>query len=364
MNQVFNTAKKVANTQASILLTGETGTGKEMLAKYIHCQSSRGRKPFITINCAAIPETLLESELFGYRRGAFSGAWTDKPGLLTQGNGGTIFLDEIVDMPFRLQVKLLRFLQEFSVQPLGAVKTLNLDVRILAATNNNIQIALKSGILRQDLYYRLNTIHLEIPPLRERIEDISALAAHFVCKYNQVYKSEVQGLSQFSIGIIKNYSWPGNIRELESVIHRAVIFAQKGYIHFGHLRFNLSKSDTNQIKHSYASQSTVEEKRLFIAISKALTLPSGESQVYKRLGLSVPLEQIVEFFHQIEERPFPPREFADHITPKSSQLRNRLANSILRALCSANILEHNCQKAQAARYLLNPSFLKPSRDYL
>ncbi len=361
---MFNTAKQVANSQATILLTGETGTGKEVLAKYIHCQSPRARKPFVTINCAAIPENLLESELFGYRRGAFSGAWTDKPGLLVQGNGGTIFLDEIVDMPFRLQVNLLRFLQEFSVQPLGAVKTVNLDVRILSATNNDIQMALKSGNLRQDLYYRLNTFHLEIPPLRERIEDISALVAHFVCKYNLVYNSEVQGLSHFSIKIIKNYSWPGNIRELENVIHRAVILTQKGYIDLEHLRFNLSKSDTNQIKHSYASQSAVEEKKLFSAISKALTFPSGESQGYKRLGLSVPLEQMVEFFLQIEERPFPPREFADYITPKSSQLRNKLANSILRALCDADILEHNNHKAQAARYLLNPSFLKPSRDYL
>ena len=364
MNEVFNTAERVANTQASILLTGETGTGKEVLAKYIHDQSSRAKKPFVHINCASIPENLLESELFGYQRGAFPGAWTDKPGLLIQGNGGTLFFDKILDMPSRWQLKLLRFLQEFTIQPLGAVKTVNLDVRILAATNLDIQKALKSGTLRPDLYYRLNTIHLKVPSLRERIEDIPALAAYFVCKYNQIYNSKVQGLSQCSIEIIKNYSWPGNILELENVIHQAVILAQKGYIHLGYLLFDLSKSDTNQIKHSYASQSKVKEKTLFDAISKALTLPSGGPQGYRRLGLSVPLEQMVEFFYQIEERPFPPREFADHITPKSSQLRKRLANSILRALCSANILEHNCQKAQAARYSLNPSFLKSSRDYL
>ncbi len=364
MNEVFNTAERVANTQASILLTGETGTGKEVLAKYIHDQSSRAKKPFVHINCASIPENLLESELFGYQRGAFPGAWTDKPGLLIQGNGGTIFFDEIVNMSSRWQMKLLRFLQECTIQPLGAVKTIKLDVRILAATNLEIQKALKSGFLRQDLYYRLNTIHLKIPPLRERKEDIPALAAHFVCRYNQVYNSEVQGLSQVAIEIIKNKSWPGNIRELENDIHRAVIFAQKGYIHLGHLRFDLSKSDTNQIKYSHDSQSKVEEKKLFDAISKALTLPSGESQGYTRLGLSVPLEQMVEFFHQIEERPFPPREFADHITHNSSQQRNKLANSILRALCSANILKHNSQKAQAARYSLNPSFLKFSGDYL
>lgn len=215
--------KKIANTTSTVLITGETGTGKELFARAIHYCSNRCNSPFIAINCAGIPETLLESELFGYEEGAFTGAKKGgKPGRFELANGGTIFLDEIGDMPLHLQAKLLRVLQERSIERIGSTHSIPIDVRIIAATNQNIEEMVKQNKFREDLYYRLNVIHLHIPPLRARKSDIKTLALFFLEKYSLLLGKKLLGFSNDTMELLISYSWPGNIRELENTIEYAV----------------------------------------------------------------------------------------------------------------------------------------------
>jgi transcriptional regulator with PAS, ATPase and Fis domain len=229
-SSVLEMAKTVADTTATILIEGETGTGKSILAKYIHTLSSRRDKPFIKINCAAIPENLLESELFGYVKGAFTGANKDKPGKVELAEGGTLFLDEIGDLPIYLQSKLLHLLQEKEFERLGDIKTRKANIRIIAATNKNLQELIEKGEFREDLYYRLKVISLKVPPLRERKEDIPSLVNYFVDKYSEIYKRQIKGISPEAMKLLLNYDFPGNIRELENMVERAVIVCTGKYI--------------------------------------------------------------------------------------------------------------------------------------
>ncbi len=229
-SSVLEMAKTVADTTATILIEGETGTGKSILAKYIHSLSSRRNKPFIKINCAAIPENLLESELFGYVKGAFTGANKDKPGKVELAEGGTLFLDEIGDLPLYLQPKLLHLLQEKEFERLGDIKVRKANIRIIAATNKDLQQLIKEGKFREDLYYRLNVISLKVPPLRERKEDIPSFVNYFIEKYSDIYKRQIKGISPKAMKILLEYDFPGNIRELENIIERAVIVCSKRYI--------------------------------------------------------------------------------------------------------------------------------------
>ncbi len=222
---VFEMLQKVIPTRSNILILGESGTGKGLLAEVVHGNSQRKDKPFISINCSAIPENLLESELFGYKKGAFTGATTDKKGLITMADQGTLFLDEIGDMPLGLQAKILKVLESGEVLPVGDVKPLYADVRIVAATNKNLEEQISKGLFREDLYYRLNVIEVKIPPLRERKEDISVLARHFVEKYSKENNKNVSGISNEAMETLYGYPWPGNIRELRNVIERAVVLA-------------------------------------------------------------------------------------------------------------------------------------------
>jgi len=228
---VLDMAKTVADTTATILIEGETGTGKSMLAKYIHTLSSRRDKPFIKINCAAIPENLLESELFGYVKGAFTGANKDKPGKVELAEGGTLFLDEIGDLPVYLQSKLLHLLQEKEFERLGDIKTRKANIRIIAATNKDLGELINKGEFREDLYYRLKVISLKVPPLRERKEDIPALVNYFIDKYSEIYKRQIKGISPGAMKKLLKYDFPGNIRELENMIERAVIVCTGKYIY-------------------------------------------------------------------------------------------------------------------------------------
>jgi DNA-binding NtrC family response regulator len=222
---VFEMLQKVIPTRSNILILGESGTGKGLIAEVVHCNSQRKDKPFISINCSAIPENLLESELFGYKKGAFTGATTDKKGLITMADQGTLFLDEIGDMPLGLQAKILKVIETGEVLPVGDTKTLYADVRIVAATNKTLEEQISKGLFREDLYYRLNVIEVKIPPLRERKEDISVLARHFVEKYSKENDKKVSGISDEAMEILYGYPWPGNIRELRNVIERAVVLA-------------------------------------------------------------------------------------------------------------------------------------------
>jgi len=222
MLSIFATIRKVADTKATVIITGESGTGKELVARAIHFNSQRRNARFVPINCGGIPETLLESELFGYVKGAFTGAMANKPGLFKVADHGTIFLDEITSMPISLQVKILRVLQEGIYYPLGSVTPVEVDVRVVAASNRSLEEAVKEGSFREDLYYRLNVIQIHLPPLRERKEDIPNLAQHFLEKYSREHQKEIKGIEPVAMEYLLRYHWPGNVRELENAMEHGV----------------------------------------------------------------------------------------------------------------------------------------------
>ncbi len=236
--------RKVAQTDASVLLLGENGTGKEMFAKYIHHQSLRAGQRFLTVDLSAIPSSLFESELFGHRKGAFTDAKADRQGKFQAADQGTLFLDEIGNLPMAQQVKLLTVLQNRLVTPLGTTESSLVDVRIISATNANLSERVASGEFRQDLLYRINTITITIPPLRERIEDIEVLAGHFLSGFKAKYKKEQIGFSQQALEIMKEYSWPGNVRELKHTVEKAVILAEKDMIDADDLALSISGKPT------------------------------------------------------------------------------------------------------------------------
>ena len=224
LHQIIQIIRTTAPSDASVLIEGESGTGKELIATAFHAQSQRSSGPFIQINCAAIPHELIESELFGYQKGAFTGADRDKRGLIEAANGGTLLLDEIAEMPAHLQTKLLRVLQERKLRRLGDEREIDVNFRLLSATNRNTSGLLADGVLRKDLYFRISTIKIKVPPLRERLDDVPLIAKHFLERFNIQYDRNIRGLSQETVVRLIRYSWPGNIRELESVIERAVLF--------------------------------------------------------------------------------------------------------------------------------------------
>ena len=226
MEDLLRVAGKVSDSRASVLIQGASGTGKELVAKYIHNCSRRRNKPFVAINCAALPESLLESELFGHEKGTFTGALARKKGKFEHAHGGTLLLDEIGEMDYSLQAKLLRVLQERVVDRIGGMTPVPVDVRILATTNADLEEMVRGGRFREDLYYRLNVIPLRLPPLEERREDIPLLAEHFIKKYNKIDGKDVKGLTLASVDLLMNRSWPGNVRELENVIERALLMAE------------------------------------------------------------------------------------------------------------------------------------------
>lgn len=231
MNDLLHFVRRVAISEATtVLLEGENGTGKDLIAKSLHYQSTRQAEPFIAINCAAIPETLLESELFGYEKGAFTDARAQKKGIFELADKGTLFLDEIGEIPLILQAKLLRVLEEQSFRRLGGLKDIQLDLRVIAATNKNLREAVREGAFRQDLYFRLNVIHITIPPLRERFEDIPVLADFFVKHYNRKFKRQIEGLTPEALQLLESHDWPGNVRELRNAVERAMILEDSSYI--------------------------------------------------------------------------------------------------------------------------------------
>ena len=242
MKDVIAQLEKVLDTRATVCVEGETGTGKELIASAIHYQSRRAEKMFVAQNCAALPETLLESELFGHRKGSFTGADNDKKGLFEIADGGTLFLDEVGEMPLSLQAKLLRALQEGTIRPVGSTVERQVDVRIICATNRDLAAEVEKGNFRQDLYYRLMVFPIRLPPLRERREDIPLLAEHFLKRYSSEYRRNIAGVNQEALDALSNYSWPGNIRELENEVQRLVIQAEEGgWIETTHLSPQLRK---------------------------------------------------------------------------------------------------------------------------
>jgi two-component system response regulator PilR (NtrC family) len=223
---VIDTIRKIAESASTVMITGESGTGKELVARAVHQESNRSRRPFVSVNCGAVPETLLESELFGHVKGAFTGAVTNTVGLFSAADGGTLFLDEITEIPPSVQVKLLRAIQEREIRRVGDARDLKIDVRLIAASNRDLGPAVTEGILREDLFYRLNVIPIHLPPLRDRVEDIPLLVAHFVQKIGREVGKTVREASPEALAVLERYHWPGNIRELENIIERAIVLGR------------------------------------------------------------------------------------------------------------------------------------------
>ncbi|MEO0287112.1 MAG: sigma-54 dependent transcriptional regulator, partial [candidate division WOR-3 bacterium] len=275
MKEITLLAKDVAKTDATILLTGESGTGKEILARFIHKESGRKGR-FVPVNCSAIPETLLESELFGYEKGAFTGADRRKEGKVLWADNGTLFLDEIGDMPLALQGKILRLLQDKCFERVGGLETIYVDVRFIAATNQNLEEKIKEGKFREDLFYRLNVIKIHIPPLRERKEDIIPLAKYFIDFYSKKYRKEIKEVSERALENLLKYSWPGNVRELENVIERTVILTKGEKIE------NFAGIEMKESKYEPLKMEEVEK----IHIEKILKMVNGNiSKASEILGI-------------------------------------------------------------------------------
>jgi two-component system response regulator PilR (NtrC family)/two-component system response regulator HydG len=290
MHEVFELVRRVAGSGLSVLITGESGTGKELIAKSIHWNSPRKARPFVPINCAAIPDALLESELFGYKRGAFTDARADRAGIFVEAEGGTIFFDEIAELSPAVQAKLLRALQEREIRPLGAARTERVDVRVIAATNKDLEARLKTGAFREDLYYRLNVIHMHLPPLRERAEDILPLSEHFLGESASRAGKEIRGFHEAAKKALLVHAWPGNVRELENVVERAVALAETGVVRLEDLpaavrerRGNGAEPDT--LEGALARRQTLAElERDYI--QRVLVAEDGnKTRAAQRLGL-------------------------------------------------------------------------------
>jgi DNA-binding NtrC family response regulator len=269
MQEVFGLIRRMAGSQASVLVTGDSGTGKELVARAIHAHGPRKARPFVAMNCSAIPETLLESELFGYARGAHSTARSDRQGLFVEADGGTLFLDEIAEMPLALQPKLLRVLQDGEVRPLGTNKVERVDVRVIAATNRDLAAHLREGHLREDLYYRLNVVQIHLPPLRARSEDVLPLAAHFLARSATRAGKSLRGFAESAKKIILAYPFPGNVRELENMVERAVALAEGDLI---------GPDDLPPIMRERRSQD-----RMATAVAQGLTLDQLEREYIERV---------------------------------------------------------------------------------
>ncbi|MCU0821417.1 MAG: sigma 54-interacting transcriptional regulator [Spirochaetes bacterium] len=272
MKEVFDILPDIAESDSSVIIEGPSGTGKELIARAIHNLSARNKRPLITVNCGALPENLLESELFGYKAGAFTDARKDKPGRIALADGGTIFFDEIGEIPSSLQVKLLRFIQEKEYEPLGGTKTVKADVRIIAATNKDLFSEVQIGKFRDDLYYRLNVVNIKLPSLNERKEDIPLLIRHFIVKFNKLKGKSIEGASDDVMNALMDYNYPGNIRELENIIEHAFVLCKDRYIHSMHLPAFLRKD-------SYQPQGITLEDVEKLHIMKALEKNSWNRSV-------------------------------------------------------------------------------------
>jgi transcriptional regulator with PAS, ATPase and Fis domain len=302
MAEVLEMAQKVAKTESIALITGESGTGKELIARAIHRQSPRSSGPFVSINCGALPETLLESELFGYLRGAFTGANKDKPGLLKAAEGGTFFLDEIGELPLSLQVKLLRVLQEREATPVGGIRPFKVDVRIIAATNQDPEQMVRQGRFRQDLFFRLNVFPIELPPLRRRPEDIILLAGHFAEKHCLKTKTPVKHFTKASLETLTGYGWPGNVRELENAVERAVVMAPGNLIKPEHLNIEEEGTggDTRHEKglgllEASARAAAATEARMMAEVLKETGGNKSEASRRLKISYRVMLKKIKDY---------------------------------------------------------------------
>ena len=290
MEEVMNMAGRVASSNATVLLRGESGTGKELIARAIHYHSPRASQPLIKVNCAALPETLLESELFGHEKGAFTGAAGKRIGRFEAADKGTLFLDEIGDIPLSVQVKLLRVLQEKEFERIGGNETIKTDVRLVAATNRDLEKAMKDGSFREDLYYRLNVVTVAIPPLRDRKEDIPALMEHFIKKYSMENKKKITGVTAEARDLLMRYSYPGNVRELENIIERAVVLAKSETITSAEIPLHLRTVEIEEkicvAKRDGSLTDTLETLERGIIMEAMKAVGGVQTRAAEKLGIS------------------------------------------------------------------------------
>ncbi|TLU83276.1 MAG: sigma-54-dependent Fis family transcriptional regulator [Chlorobium sp.] len=289
MDQVMNIAGRVASSNAAVLITGETGTGKELIAKAVHFSSSRCDKPFIVVNCAALPETLLESELFGHEKGAFTGAERLRRGRFEMAQGGTLFIDEVGEIPLSLQVKLLRVLQEKTFERVGSSTPLTADVRIVAATNRDLEAMIREGSFRADLYYRLNVVSIRIPPLRERRDDIPPLVDTFIRRFSEENGKQINGISREAMDALMKYSWPGNVRELENIVQQSVVLSRSSTITRDDLPIRLSEpppegSGTDEGQGTFTEKVEAYEQAMILGAMKEAG--NVQTRAAEMLGIS------------------------------------------------------------------------------
>ena len=304
MQFVYDMIAQVAPSSSTVLIRGESGTGKELIAHAIHYNSNRRAKPFIKVNCAALPENVIESELFGHERGAFTGAVNMRKGRFELAHGGTLFLDEIGDLSASTQVKLLRVLQEKEFERVGGVQTIKTDVRVLAATNRDLEESIEAGEFRQDLYYRLNVFPIHVPPLRERRTDIILLADHFVDKYNRSHGRDVRRISTPAIDMLMAYHWPGNVRELENCIERAVLLSQDDVIHGHHLPPSLQTSEASGTLHQGTLQGTLDSVERELIIDALKSTRGNMAGAARQLGITERQMGLRVKKHEIDFRRF------------------------------------------------------------
>jgi two-component system response regulator FlrC len=294
MKDLIQLGKTVAQSKATILIQGESGTGKELVANLIHENSSRNGRPFVAINCAAIPETLLESELFGYERGAFTGAITAKSGKFELANGGTLLLDEISEMDAKLQAKLLRVIQEGEVDRIGGRRPISVDVRIIATTNRSLSQCVQSGTFREDLFYRLNVVNLTLPPLRERTGDVALISKHLVTQYALRNAKTIHDMTDEAVSLLQSHEWPGNVRELENVIERAVITAQGALLGASDLVIDRKRNRTPGADRSHGDEeknwipgTTLDDIERKVIIDALQYHNGNRTHTAKALGISI-----------------------------------------------------------------------------
>ncbi len=307
MQHVFDMVAQVSKSDATVLIRGESGTGKELVAQAIHYNSHRATKPLIKVNCAALPETVIESELFGHEKGAFTGAIATRKGRFEMANGGTIFLDEIGDLSPMTQVKLLRALQEKEFERVGGNETIRVNVRVIAATNRNLEHAMEEGHFREDLYYRLNVFPIHIPPLRERRDDILLLSDHFIAKYAEANHKPIHRISTPAIDLLMAYHWPGNVRELENCVERAVLLSVDGVIHSHHLPPSLQSAESTNTQVHGTLQESLDNLERELLMDALKSTKGNMARAARMLGVTERIMGLRVKKHEVDPKSFSTR---------------------------------------------------------
>ena len=357
--EMLDLVGRIAPSRVNVLIAGESGTGKELIARILHHQSSRAKGPFIAVNCAALPENLIESELFGHEKGAFTGAVSQRIGKFERAHGGTILLDEIGEMPIPAQAKSLRVLEERELERLGGSRTIKVDVRVVSATNRGLERAIEQGAFRVDLLYRLQGILIAVPSLRERKDDIPLLVDHFIAKHARENSRNVQRITAQALDILMSHSFPGNVRELENIIQTAVVLAGGDEITFRELPLYLFEGKDDPERGAAAGR--IDSEKLMSGLEKVLTrdISGNRTKPWHKTLRANTLETICQFLLYTDGREFSRQEFANYLFDRSQSGRNKYGTvgRYLKILKDNHILAHNERKANGTRFRVCEAFI-------